>query len=388
MFHEQRLWFGRDLTIWGSKKGEGQQENFTPGTDDDDPVSFTLNTDRVNLIRWLATARKLMAGTAGEEFRIQGDPYISATSIDVAADTNHGSADISPVKVGGAVLFIQRASRKLRELVYSYDVDSYVAPDLTVLAEHITDPKIIELAYQQEPDSLVWAVRSDGVLLSLTYMRGEDVVGWARHITDGEVESIAVIPNPDGSADELWAVIKRTIGTDTKRFIEYLDPNIFVDCGLTYSGAAVTEVSGLDHLEGETVKIVGDGAVFADAEVTDGKVSLSVACSEIYVGLGYTPLLETMRPEVQLANGTSRAMPKSWGDLWVALLNTVGGTINGEELAFRAGGVPLDEAIAPFTGDKKVNQTGWGDGRVEVKQEQPLPITVLAIFGDFELGGA
>jgi len=95
-----------------------------------------------------------------------------------------------------------------------------------------------------------------------------------------------------------------------------------------------------------------------------------------------------MRPEVQLSNGISRGMPKSWGDLWVGLLETVGCMINDEEIPFRAAGVPLDEAIPPFTGDKKVNQTGWGDGRVRIEQPQPLPITVLAVFGDFELGGA
>jgi len=388
MFHEDRLWFGRDLTFWGSKKGDQQQENFTPGVNEYDPVSFTLKTDRVNLLRWISSSRKLMLGTAGDEFWVGGDPYISPTNVAAKADTFNGSEDISPVRVGSATLFVQRFGRKLRELIYSQEVDSYVSPDLTILAEHITEPKIIDMAYQPTPDQTVWALRSDGVFLGMTYLRSEDVVGWGRHETDGQMESISVIPAPDGSRHEIWAVVAREINGSTVRYIEYLDPDIFVDSGLTYSGTPTDTVTGLGHLEGETVKIVGDGAVFADDVVESGTVVLSSACSEIYVGLGYTPLLQTMRPEVQLGNGNSRAMPKSWGDLWVALLDTVGCTINDEELAFRAGGAPLDEAVEPFTGAKKVNQTGWGEGIVEVKQTQPLPITVLAIFGDFDLGAA
>jgi hypothetical protein len=92
---------------------------------------------------------------------------------------------VQPVQVGSTVLFLQRASRKIRELVYNFNTDSYVAPDLTILAEHITEGGITELAYQQEPDSIVWAIRSDGVLLGMTYRREEEVVGWHRHIIGG-----------------------------------------------------------------------------------------------------------------------------------------------------------------------------------------------------------
>ena len=393
MFHEERLWFARDLTIWGSHKGDGYYEDFESGTDDEDPVAFTLNSDRVNLIRWLSPSRKLIVGTAGEEFTVDGgDTFISATNVNAKVATTHGSADIQPLKIGTSVLFVQRSGRKLRELVYNYEIDGYLAPDMTLLAEHISEPKIIGMDYQQETDPTIWAVRSDGVLLSMAYMRPEDVIGWARHPMDnGEVESIAVIPTPDESRDELWAIVKRTLNGSVVRCVEYMDPDLLVDCAITYSGVAVTSVSGLDHLEGETVQVVGDGMVYLDAEVTSGAITLSpvLAASEIQVGLAYTSYAETMRPEVSLSNGTSMGMKKAWGDCFVALLETGGCTINDEVIIFRTSGDPIGEAVPLYTGDKKVNQLGWNknEGRIIIEQTEPLPCTVLAIFGNLEIGG-
>jgi len=229
------------------------------------------------------------------------------------------------------------------------------------------------------------------MLLGLTYIREEDVIGWSRHPTDGEVESMAVIPNPEGSGHELWISVKREISGVTKRFIEYLDPDIHVDSGIVYSGAPVLSVSGLDHLEGETVKVVGDGMVYADAVVVSGAITLSpaFAASEIQVGLPYTSKLETMRPEVSLSNGSSRGMKKAWGDCYVAIQESSGLEINDEVVPFRMAGDLLGLSITSFTGDKSVNQLGWArnEGRIIIEQAQPLPCTILAIFGDLQVGG-
>jgi hypothetical protein len=391
MFHEDRLWFGRDLTFWGSMKGEGNYENFTPGTTDEDPVSFTVNSDRMNKIRWIASSSSLILGTVGEEFRVQGtDGFITATNVDSKSADTEGVANVDPIKIGPVLLFVQRFGRKIRELVY-VENEGWRNPDLTLLAEHITDPSIIAMEFQREPDSLLWALRSDGVLLSMTYLRNEEVVGWASQPTDGEVESIAVIPKPDESGNEIWISVKRTVSGVDYRFIEYLDPDIQVDCGITYSGAAVTSVSGLDHLEGETVKVIGDDMVYSDALVTSGAITLSpdFAASNIQVGLSYTSTLETMRPEVTTSGGTSRGMKKAWGDCFIALYESYGLTINGEVVPFRKAGDALGEAITMFSGDKRVNQLGWdrNEGRILIEQAQALPCTILAIFGDLQVGG-
>ena len=189
-FYEQRLVLAgtsdQPQTVFFSNSGDF--ENFTAGTADGDALIYTLGSNEVNVIRYLSSSRALLVGTSGGEFAVRAggtDEPISPTNIQIKQQSAFGSANIQPVQVGSTVLFLQRASRKLRELVYNFNSDSYVAPDLTILAEHITDGGLTEFAYQQEPDSIVWAVRSDGVLLGMTYRREEEVVGWHRHVIGG-----------------------------------------------------------------------------------------------------------------------------------------------------------------------------------------------------------
>ena len=180
-------------------------------------------------------------------------------------------------------MFVQRASRKVRELVYNFDSDSYQAPDLTVLAEHITDSGITEMAFQQEPDNIVWCVLTDGRFVGMTYRREENVVGWHEHIIGGSfgsgnavVESVAVIPG-DLNEDNVYLVVKRTINGATARYIETfsnfdfgtdVQDAFFVDSGLTYSGSAATTISGLNHLEGQSVSILANGATHPNKTVS------------------------------------------------------------------------------------------------------------------------
>ncbi len=189
-FYEQRLVLAgtsdQPQTVYFSVTADF--ENFSAGTDDDSALIYTLGSSEVNVIRYLSSSRSLLIGTSGGEFAVRAggtDEPITPTNIQIKRQSAFGSADVQPVQVGSTVLFIQRASRKIRELAYNFNSDSYIAPDLTILAEHITEGGITELAYQQEPDSIVWAVRSDGVMLGMTYRREEEVVGWHRHIIGG-----------------------------------------------------------------------------------------------------------------------------------------------------------------------------------------------------------
>lgn len=247
-------------------------ENMTPDDfadkiEADDAFSYTLSADDVNAIRWLSPGEDTIAiGTAGGEW-VPIDS-IDATQVDVRRQTKHGSAQVIPVRIGSVVLFLQRALRKIREFGLATSVNtSYVAPDMTRLAEHVTKGGIVEMDYAEEPNSIVWAVRADGQLLSMTYKRDEDVVGWARHIlggsfSDGDavVESVAVIPGANGSGqvndsterDEVWVLVKRTIDGSTVRYIEVLEKDFetgddqedafYVDCGITATNVGGTEL--------------------------------------------------------------------------------------------------------------------------------------------------
>lgn len=391
-FHEQRFCYGGTKTypqmVWLSRSASFHDFTVSDPVVDDDACAFYLPGDQVDGIYWLCSSRALFAGTAAGEIRIfGGESGITPTSIDSKNENFERCFQAAPLRIGSVILFIQKYARKLRELAYVFTDDAFHAPDLSLLAEHITAGGISSIAYQQEPHSIVWAVRGGGVLLSLSYLREEEIVGWARQTTDGEIESVAVIPDPTGQFDEVWAVIKRIVGGRPKRYIEYLDAGLQVDSGLTYSGAATNTVTGLSHLNGKTVHIVGDGFVYPPQVVSGGSVTLDgPPASEIQVGLPFTSRMVTMKPNLQGGTGTTAGLPKKWAEIFISLLESSGLTVNGETVPFRAVGDPMATAITPFTGEKSVSQLGWGDGRITVEQSQPLPCTVRAIFGELEIG--
>ena len=347
----------------------------------------------------------MIVGTSGGEFAVSASGTtepISPTNAQIKRQANYGSANIQPIQVGNVTMFVQRASRKIRELVYNFDEDSYQAPDLTVLAEHITESGITELAFQQEPDNVVWCVLTNGKFVGMTYRREENVVGWHEQIIGGSfgsgnavVESVAVIPG-DLNEDEVFLVVKRTIGGATKRYIEFfsnfdfgsdVQDAFFVDSGLTYSGSAATTISGLDHLEGQTVSILANGATHPDKTVSSGSVTLDRSVTKAHIGLSYNSTLQTMRIDAGGTEGTAQGKIKRIHDITLRLFRTVGIQVGSSEtdldrIPFRSSANAMDQALPLFTGDKEVEFRGGfdNDGFIVVKQNQPLPATILAIF--------
>jgi hypothetical protein len=397
-FYEGRLWFARDDTLWGSVVED--YENFRASSEDDAAVKTTFLANEVNTIKWLEHGRALMGGAVGGEWTVDSasttEP-ITPTSIKAKRETTYGCANTEPLKIAGSIIFVQRAGRKLREHTYRFETDGYTAPDLTLLASHISESGFVDLAYQQEPFSIIWAVRADGLLVALTYDRSQEVVGWHRHPTDGLVESVAVIPGIDDE-DEVWISVKRTINGSTKRYVEYLKPfdhgedqedSFFVDSGLTYDGSPSTSISGLSHLEGETVTILADGATHPERTVASGAITLAQAASVVHVGLPYTATLKTMRIDSGSAMGTAQGKKKRIHEIRARFFETLGGRIGGtltklENIYYRKSGDPMDAPPPLFTGDKVItNPQGWNtDGQVVIVQEDPLPITVLAVMAE------
>ena len=411
-FFEQRLVFAATLsqpqTVFFSKSGdyENMDANIGGTVADDDAIIYTIASNQVNAIRFMAAGRTLIIGTAGGEFTVSGggdNDAVTPTNILIKKQSNHGAANIDAVAVANATLFVQRAKRKIRELAYNFDVDGYIAPDLTILAEHVTDGGIVEMAYQEEPLAIIWCVRNDGELVALTYQREQQVVAWHRHVFGGAFgsgnavcESVAVIPTED-SEYELYMIIKRTINGATKRYVEYLNTFDFdetdntsfnfLDSQLSYSGSPATTISGLSHLEGLTVSILADGATHPDKTVSSGSITLDRSASDVKIGLGYTSLLKTMRIDAGAQNGTSQAKTKRIYEVTARLYESVGVEIgpdldNMERVPFRKSSDPMDQGIPPFTGDKEVEFRGNydTDGFMIVRQTQPLPLTILSLY--------
>jgi len=411
-FFEQRLVFAATLsqpqTLFFSKSGdyENMDDNYHGTVADDDSIIYTIASNQVNAIRFMTATRTLIIGTAGGEFAVSGggtDIAITPTNILIKKQSNNGAANVDALAVGNATLFLQRARRKLRELAYNFDVDGYVAPDLTILAEHISEGGFKQLSYQQEPNQVIWGVRNDGQLVGLTYQREQQVVAWHRHIFGGTFssgntvcDSVATIPTDD-SEYQTWVINKRTINGATKRYVEYIhqydfdetdDTSFnFLDSQLSYDGSPVTTISGLDHLEGETVSILADGATHPDKTVSSGSITLDRSASKVKVGLSYTSLLQTMRIDAGSQNGTSQSKTKRIYEITARLYESIGVEIgpdlnNMERIPFRSSANAMDSGINVFTGDKEIEFRGnyETDGFIFVRQTQPLPLTILSLY--------
>ena len=392
--HEQRLCFGgtkaQPNTIWCSAIGDF--ENFELGVNASDAVQFTLAASEGNRINWMFSQSEMLVGTSGDEWTIgaaDSASALSVTNVKTRRQASYGSKYMRAAMVNDVLLFVQRNGRKVRELVYELNKDGWVAPDLTLLAEHITVGEIVEVAYQQQPDAILWCVRGDGTLIGMTYERDQKVVGWHRHtIADNaDVESVATIYG-NGTEDEVWMVVKRTVAGATYRTIErfpllwrtafdhqtsasyrYLDGHVAFD-----AGAANRSVAGLSHLNGKTVTIVQNGTLTGTAVVSGGAVTVP-ATTAGYVGLPYTSTLTPMKLDMDLEDGSSQGRKKRIHKVVVRTLKSQGG-----EVRVNAGQW-YDLASTLTTGDQKILTAGtFGfDADVSVQQSDPYPMCILAI---------
>lgn len=403
--HEQRLVFAnttqQPFGLWASASGD--YTNFLPGTRDDETIAYNIAANQADPIRWLTSASDLVLGTLSQEFAAfgggLGDP-ITPSNTRIVPQSGEGSNGAPPVKAGIDTLFVNRAGRKVFALVNESDAGSYVPLDLLELAEHLTlSASITRIAWAKNPASLLWALRDDGTLIALTYRRDQKMYAWTKHPLNGAVESIAVIPSSDARTDDLWIIVNRTIGGQTRRYVEYLAPPFepadaedkelmgFLDSALRYKGPATTSLAGLFHLEGQNVRIVADGAQHADRVVTGGKVLLDKAATNVWAGLAYTSRVRTLRLDV-LAMGTAQGKTKRIPRVTVRVHNAIGGAAGPgnesllEELVRREQNDGMDASPPMRSGDVDVYLASDFDldGRIAIVQADPMPLDILSIM--------
>lgn len=502
-FFRERLTFAQRSTrkLWMS--GSGDFENFLDrdlagDVVADSAIAIDVTSDEANDIEWIVpTDKVLMVGTSGGEFAIHeitnSEPF-GPGNVKSDPNSSYGSRAVQPVRVGDSVLFVQRSGRKMRDLAFTIEKEKFGSSNLNVLSRHLL-PKgkaITAMAYQQEPHSVIWGLRSDGKLLGTTLNANQRRFGWHRHPIggDGVVEAIEVIPNPTADADELWLIVRRTIDGATVRYVEFLEQEwdreediieaFYVDSGLTFDGrenatltpgvgatAADTEeviftagsgvfaagdvgkeirrrystteededgeeytawhtaraeitaftssteveatilaafpstsviaalgwgitatvLSGFDHLEGETIDLLVDGAVHPQRTVESGSVTLQSPGFYAHGGLPCPCEVAPMRIEAGSADGTAQGKTKRIHRTIIRLLDTVGGKSgpnagNLDEILFREPGDAMDEPVPPFSGDKEL---AWPDGYTQdgfmtYVNDQPLPATVVAFM--------
>lgn len=454
-------------TVWGS--ATGQYNDMTNGSADTDGFSFTMVSDQQNPVQQIAAIKQLNPFTYGGEFSVRGgiEKPLTPTNAQVKSESQYGIKNVRPLRVGAEILFIQRAGRKIRAQSLDALKDIYVSPDISILSEHITEGGITEMAYAQEPDSVVGMVRADGQLVSLTINRDQEVLGFGRKKTDGVIESICSIPYLD--KDQFWMIVNRTINGVTKRYVEVMEMNsditvnrqtdasvigntgaaiaiiaiswaanavtvqtasahglaigggarisgvtpaayngdftvvtapaadkitysLFADPGLAIVLGTFLPLAklwaGLGHLEAKTVDILGDGVVFPQQAVVAGSVTLPRAVATVEIGLHYDTTIVTLSPELALPEGSAQGRPVSINDVTVRLYKSIGCKVENEQLPFRKFGTSvLDKPVAPFTGDKRVDITGWDRAKsITIMQPQPLPLCVLAVVKRVTVG--
>ena len=591
-FFEQRLAAGRTTdqpqTFWLSQSADIENmraDSFVASAiavEDDDSLAYTFAAEDVNSIQWISGGRQLAIGTAGGVWIAESDGItLTPTDIQCRRHTTNAAAAVAPVRIDDVVVYVQRAKRKINEFIFVFESDGYQAPDMTILADHITKSGINELVYAEEPHSIVWGVREDGVIAAMTFRRGEDVVGWARlkiggkfNTGDAVVESVMAIPGnattESTDRDEVWVFVKRTIDGSPARYVEFFEGDFvgperhdfasddlhtaaiieaqkdafYVDGGLsldspeTVSGATkadpvvvtitstaladgdeveiaevigmielngvsffvankaantvelvstagavditgatkadpgvitavdhgfsnddlvgifdvvgmtelngiifkvsaatddtfavqtpagvdvdttgfttyvsggkiyhaidgtafttyssdgvarekVTAISGLDHLEGETVKILADGAVHPDKTVSSGAITLDYRAGRIHVGLGYTYTFRSLKINAGTAAGTAVGKVKRVNNVGLVLLDAAATQIGPndsalQDVTFREVGDAMDTAVPLFTGEilAPFDADFERDQRIVIQNDIPSPFTLLAL---------
>lgn len=428
-FHQQRMWLGGTKTnpaaIYASRTGDYESFRKSRPLMDDDPLEYTLASGSVDEVKWLASFGDLIIGTAGAEYKATASKGAAITPSDcqITVQSYWGSKDLQPLIIGQSIMHCQRSGSHVRDLYYTLESDGYSGNDLSVLSPQLVESNsIVQWCYQQSPSSCVWAVRDDGTLLCLTYMKEQNVFGWSRHVTDGKVKSVAVINGED--EDVVMMVVQRTINGATKFYLERLMPRFkdnnsiseawYVDAGM-YVTPTVDEnnrrvvCSGLTHLAGKTVSVLSDGSPEEHVVSSSGTFNLDFPLAEgktALVGLGYVSAMCPLPMETDMQQtGTTLGKRRAYGKCVIRMYRSVGGAYAASKLdgMWDADGwknvdwyeLPFlpekwGEACQPYSGDLEISLPAGQDPdtTIWVKQDKPLPLRVVSIMCEVHFGEA
>jgi hypothetical protein len=400
-FYEDRLVFagskGFPQTFWTSKTGDYYNFGTSIPSADDDGITATLNGGQMNGIKAIIAFGEMLLLTAGGEFKVSGGgKAITGSNVLSQPQEYRGVSDVNPVTIGSRIIYVQHQGNIIRDLAYSYDVDKYTGDDLNLLASHLFEGhKIISMTYQQIPNSIVWCVRDDGLLLGLTYIKEQDIYAWHQHTTAGG-KFVSVCNIGGSTEDKLYAVIERG-GQYYVEIMESRDKStnvedqFFVDSGITYEGEPTDEISGLEHLEGYTVAILADGNVLPQQTVENGKVLLGNKYKKVHVGLPIDAEIKTLPIDFTAQDGTYLSRKKRIATVTLFLKDSRGGLFGMkenelDEFKWRSNedyGEPIDLQTGKFKVTIK-SATYDETQQIIIKQPDPLPMTVLSLIPEIE----
>ena len=393
VFHEGRLYFGGSKSLpnalFGSKVSDFFNFLEAEGLDDD-AIFAILSSDSVNAITGIRSGRDLQIFSTGNEFFVQqseGQP-ITPGNLTIKAATSSGSKpNIMPVSVEGGTIFLQRSGKALREFLFSDAELSYQSNNISLLSSHLLKSPV-KIAFRRatstdDGDLLMIVNGTDGTMAAYSIHRTQKVVAPSEFITDGTYEDCAV------DIDDIYVIVKRTINSNTKHYIERLDDDRTTDASFQlFDGSSdgnkptSTTVSGLSHLEGKTVECVRDDIFLGEKTVSSGQITIDqVPTTYVEIGLHHDVLAKTLPAEPRLASGTMVGRKKRIVAVSPVLNQTQNIAINGNEVSLKQFPYTLDSSETSFTGRKRVTPLlGYDEeAQISITQTKPLFFTLLSL---------
>lgn len=413
-YYEQRKWFAgslnRQLNMWATRSGTENNLSYSIPTRDDDSIRRRIRAREASIIRHLVPLGSLIVLTASGEFRVTSvnTDAITQESISIRPQSYVGASTVRPAVVNNSMLYAAARGGSVRELGYSSEAEGFTSSNISIRAPHLfQDYEIRSMSFARAPHPIVWAASTSKNLLGITYVPDQEVRGWHWHDTytsAGQSDIRAVCSIAEGTSDATYLVIRRRIDDTDVQYIEVLRNRrfstpadaFFVDCGISYDGEPIqTITSGLEHLEGETVSILADGAVSPQQVVTSGGLPapLEVPASKIQIGLPITAQVQTLPLVIEIA-GFGQGRVKNLNRAFLRVFESssifAGPTFDDQDLNEykQRTTEPFGSAPALETGEIEIPLQGiWqSDGALCVQQTEPLPMTITSLSLEVSLG--
>ena len=412
--HGQRIIFAgtrsQPQTLWGS--AVNGYDNFERTTLSDAGFSYQIAAQQSNAIVWVTSQRGLLIGTEGDEWIMDGGSQgdsLTATNVRAERRSGHGSHNLQAVMIGSAVIFVQNGGTVLNEYLFDQQQQGYEAIELTELAEHLGDERFVQIAYAQNPHSIIWAVTEAGSLLSLTYKRRNQTLAWAKHVTpDGAFESVCTTPGPLG-VHEVWVTVRRVVAGVTVRTVERMDPGYWAkvksgatrqlcvgDSAVMGEQVAAMTFGGLGHLNGALVQVLADGAIHPPRRVQGGQITLERPTTAVVAGLPPVVEIQPMPVEFQMDTGAAFGRKFRVPDIDLKLWQTGGSPTYADELTGKAFDIPMRSAndlpgVPPplFSGIRKlpVPARHGATTSTVLRNNTMLPLNLLSMVMQVEIHG-
>ena len=394
-FHEGRLFFGGSKSMPNTVFGSKVAEFFNFKTDealDDDALFVTISSDSLNAINAIRSGRDLQIFTSSAEFFIPQstlDP-ITPANIVIKIATRRGSKEgIKPVSADTGTLYIQKSGKALRELIFSDTDLNYNSDNVSLLSSHLLKNPVkmaLRVATSTDDGDLLMIVNGTGGSMCVySILKPQNVIAPSEFITDGTFEDVGV------DIEDIYVVVKRTINSSTKHYLECFDDDRTTDASIQYfSGATTpdqslpgsTTAGSLSHLEGKEVNVVRDDVVLENKTVSSGQITIDTAPTTfLEVGIPYDVEVKTMPVEPRLPSGVITSRKRRILEVSPILDRTQNLAINGSEIPFRELPHTLDTALTTFTGRKRIAPLlGYStEAQITFTMTKPLFATVLAV---------